>query len=193
MDSRSNSTDTVSIVQESRDVTSPLLKFAEVEPGESRRQLSDSEEGYRLVAKSLANEITKIVADEQKGVAVARQFVQSHQKINELFNSILGDVLANLSRLEQVRERRERYSSDWWDQALITLREGFAKDRKDAFNKWIRIYAQTLVDWELDASASLVKLDFSFAPEQLPYILLIRHGDASIQKKEYEPALRMLN
>ena len=190
MAQRSTNSDEANVAQEIRDVTSPLLRFVEEE---LRGGTRESIETYRLAVRALASEIEELAADDQDGIAAARQLAQSHQRANELLSSSLIDVLANLSRLQQVRERREKYSPRWLDQTLTGLHRTFAEDQELGFHKWVQLYAQTLVDWELDTSAFFVKTEFAFAPHHLPYVLLIRHGDASIQKKEYQPAIRMLH
>lgn len=187
---RPANSDEAHVAQEIRDVTTPLLKFVEEE---LREGTGDAIETYRFAARALASEIEALAADDQDGVAAARQLVQSHQRANEFLSSCLVDVLANLTRLQQVRERREKYSPRWLDQTLTGLHRTFAEAQEVGFQKWVQLYAQTLADWELDTCSFFVKTEFAFAPHHLPYVLLIRHGDASIQKKEYQPAIRMLH
>src|SRR5687768_16219287 len=190
MGNGSNPLNEISVTEEIKDVTSPLLTFVREdsqEKGLPKMPPHDPVEGYRGVAASLADEITKIAGNEQD-IAAARQLVQSHQKLSELLNSKLSEVLTNLSRLEQVRERRERYSPHWFEQTLESLGKTFSENPEAGFQQWIRVYAQALVDWEHDACHRLAKLDLPFPANQLPYVFLIRHGDASIQKKEYQRA-----
>lgn len=150
-------------------------------------------QAYRLLAESLAKEISAAAARGEESYASARQTVQAHQSLAARLHSTLDETLAGLDRLEQARLRREKYSERGVSQALEILKQIFEKDPGAGFQKWLAAYAQALVDWELDTCARLAGAPLPFPSEQFPYVLLIRHGDASLQAGDWPPALPMLD
>lgn len=150
-------------------------------------------QSYRLLAEAVAKEIAAAAARDEEGYASARQTVQAHQSLAALLHTTLDEMLATLDRLEQARLRREKYSERGVTQALDTLKQVFEKDPGAGFQKWLAAYAQALVDWELETCGRLANAPLPFPSGQFPYVLLVRHGDTSLQAGDWMPALPMLD
>ncbi|HET9228195.1 MAG TPA: hypothetical protein VFR31_16075, partial [Thermoanaerobaculia bacterium] len=149
-------------------------------------------QSYRLLAEAVAKEIAA-AAGEKESYASARQAIQEHQRLAALLHSTLDEMLATLDRLEQARLRREKYSELGVAQALEVLKQVFEKDPEAGFRKWLAAYAQALVDWELESCGRLASASLPFPSEQIPYVLLVRHGDISLHAGDWIPALPMLD
>jgi Tfp pilus assembly protein PilF len=178
-----DSSDKTSIAQEIKSLIPALQQF-----------IDQQAEGqvYRLPAEALADELAS-VADRGGGYPEARQALQSHQFIAALWGATLGEMLTNLDHFEQARLRREIYSPRWWEQTVQTLQQAFDQDPQAAYQQWVNIYTQALVDWDLKTCNQLVSTSFPYPRDQYPYALLIRHGNAALQEKDYPATLEMLN
>ena len=174
--------DNTSITQEIESLIPTLQQFIDCSP---------ESQAYRLLADGVAREL-KTVAKRGESYSEARRVIESYQHLTTLWGSALGEMLTNLERLEQASIRREKYSLRWWEQTSQTLQQAFDKDREAAYKQWMVIYAQALVDWELETCSRLVSATFSHPRDKYPYALLIRDGNASLQDQDYPAALAML-
>jgi Tfp pilus assembly protein PilF len=150
------------------------------------------ERAYRFLTETLANELER-VADQGQGYLEARQVIQSHQQLMTFWDSLLSDMLANLEHMEQARSQREIYSPRWWEQTVQALQQAFDQDPEAAFQQWVLLYAQALVDWELETCRRLVSTSLAYPRDKYPYALLIRHGSGALQDEDYPAALEMLS
>src|SRR5262245_41699296 len=174
---------TTSIAQDIESLIHSLYQF-------TNRQ-SDSQ-AYSLLADMVARELMAS-AEGSDSYIETQKVVQSLQNLTAYLDSVLDEMRTKLEHLEQARIRREKYSSRWWEQTFQKLLQAFDNDSEAAYRQWITIYAEALVDWELEACSQLVSMSFPYPSDKYPYALLVRHGNESLQSKDYPATLEMLN
>ena len=180
---KQNNRDSTDIAQDIKSVISALRQL-------THRQLEKP--AYTDLVETVAGELTSI-AEQGKSYSEACQVIHSYQEATDLFGSALVKMLADVERLEQARIRREKYSERWYEQCNETLQHAFHTDPEAAYQQWMLLYAQALVDWELGICRRLASIPLPHPRDKYPYVLLIGHGTASLQSRDYPPALRMLN
>lgn len=183
MDSKPEHTNRASIAQGIEAVIVSLRKFADERP---------QDDPYRFLVSTLANELTS-AAKKEDAYSSVRQVIRFHLDFTAIFSSGLTETLTHLEGLEQIRRRREKYSPGEWTKTVEVLQKAFSENPEAAFHQWITSYAEALIDWEMETCGRLVSTQLPYTREQLPYVLLIRHGYASLKQKDYPRSLSMLN
>jgi Tfp pilus assembly protein PilF len=154
-------------------------------------QPPDRAYSYQQVAEAIAADL-RAAAERGEGYAEARAALQDHRRLSARLDAKLDELLASLERLEQDRLRRERYSPRWWDQTLRDLEQAYRETLDGGYAQWLRVFAEALVDWQLETCSRLANTTFTHPRDKVPYALLIRHGTAALQAQEYPATLEMI-
>ncbi len=122
---------------------------------------------------------------------VAR-FIQRQLGQIEQWRAWLEGVRHALPDLAAVRRRHARRQPGWWEEQRQALQEAFVHDPTRAGRQWFRLFAEALVDGQLDICRRLTRERFPFPSGMSATILsyLVRIED--LETGRYERALEML-
>ncbi|MBI4528487.1 MAG: FHIPEP family type III secretion protein [Deltaproteobacteria bacterium] len=150
------------------------------------------EEPYRQFISALSDRVVATTRQAESYVSVT-ELLEIHKRQVARLLSTLDDMVLALGKLAEARARREKYTERWWEQVHQELNSTLASDQEAAFQRWVELYAQALLDWRLDICHRLASTPLPFPPRLSPYMILFRFGTEAVQAGDYQRSLQMLN
>lgn len=105
----------------------------------------------------------------------------------------LSKRLEDLLGLIERREAAWKYTEAGWRQRRAALEAQLSADPESAVHHWLALYAEALVDWQLDTCRALVDEPFAFPDHFVSDVFLFKVGTEALLTEEYVDTLDMLN
>jgi len=96
------------------------------------------------------------MANRRESFNMTLEVVRS--QINQLIEiqKILSNLEFSLTKKAKISEKKDRYDKIWWKMTQERLQANITVDIEEAFDYWLQLYSEALIDCRLDIFIKLV-------------------------------------
>ncbi len=123
------------------------------------------------------------------GLDALQKTIASQETQLERMQALLSGLQTSISRLVAAQARRERYTARRWKALRQELITAFESDPQAALDRWLQLYVEALLDWQLEFSSRLTNAPFTFPDHQPPYEGFFRRSTQALASGDYAAAL----